>query len=500
MPPCGPVVVARHGGRAITRLTIGTTAEIAVRISPEVSDPYRYVPFRVPPGTTRLDVTCDIESPGEARIDLGLFDPGATAFPTRTGFRGWSGSARNRFHVATDNSTPGYVAGAMPAGTWRIILGCYVIPAGGVTVRLTVRATDGARAALRAPAHSDPVRGRAGWYRGDLHAHTFHSDAEGSPQALHHAASALGLDYLAITDHNTVTAWDYFAAASSPELLFVPGVEVTTYKGHANALGVRGWIDFRIRTDDDVAQLAGQIRARNGLLSVNHDKPPMRWTHPEPDMACMGVWQRHWWTGNEASLARYDERIHDGRRITLIGGSDYHTPARPLAGDPFGLGCPTTVVWLEELSVEALIAGLAAGRAYVTESPRGPHLEIRAHGVPMGGVVRESIRLAVDIDVRGAEGDTLVLVGPNGPVAERVIDAACLSLEVPGVRGFVRAEIIAEASASRLTAALERWCGAHGLPSGIEHGVRARGRLVRALSNPIYIRPTCPETADGPAP
>ena len=113
----------------------------------------------------------------------------------------------------------------------------------------------------------------------------------------------------------------------------------------------------------------------------------------------------------------------------------------------------------------------------------------------MGGVVGESNRLAVDVDVRGAEGDTLVLVGPDGPVAERVIDAdtASLSLEVRGARGFVRAEVMAKASASRLTAALERWCDAHGLPSGIEHGVRARGRLVRALSNPIYIRPTCAE-------
>ena len=508
MPSCGSVGIARHGGGAITRLTIGATAAIAVRIPSGASDPYRYVPVHVPPGTTRLDVTCDTESAGEACIDLGLFDPSATAFPTRTGFRGWSGSARSRFHVAADSSTPGYVAGAMPSGTWRIILGCYVIPDAGVTLRLTVRASersephsksDGARATFRTPEQSDPVRRGAGWYRGDLHAHTFHSDAEGSPQVLHRLASVLGLDYLAVTDHNTVTAWDYFAAASSPELLFVPGIEITTYKGHANALGVRNWIDFRIQTADDLAQLAAEIRRRNGLLSVNHDKPPMRWTHPEPDMACMEVWQRHWWAGNEASLARYDERIRQGRRITLIGGSDYHTPARPLAGNPFGLGCPTTVVWLEELSIAALLSGLTRGRAYVTESPRGPHVEIRAHGVPMGGVVQAASRLRVDVDVRGAAGDILVLVGPDGPVAKAVIDAPHLTLEVPGVRGFVRAEIIAEASAARLVAALERWCDAHGSPRGVEHGPRTQGRLVRALSNPIYIRPSGSGVAAGPA-
>ncbi len=478
-----------------------------MQIPSGLPDPYRYVPFHVPPGTARLDVTCKTESASQACIDLGLFDPSASAFPTHTGFRGWSGSARDRFHVATDSSTPGYVAGAMPGGTWRIILGCYVIPDGGVTVRLTVRASersephsksersephsksDGARTPFRTPEHSDPVRQTADWYRGDLHAHTFHSDAEGSPQALHQVATALGLDYLAITDHNTVTAWNYFAAASSPELLFVPGVEITTNQGHANALGVRDWIDFRIQTEDDLTQLTAEIRRRSALLSVNHDKPPMPWTHPEPDMACMEVWQRHWWAGNEDSLARYDDRIRQGRRITLIGGSDYHTPARPFAGNPFGLGRPTTVVWLEELSIAALIAGLIRGRAYVTESPRGPHVEIRAQGVPMGGVVRAASRLVVDVDVRDAAGDTLVLVGPDGPVAETVIDAAHLSLEVPGVRGFVRAEIIAEASAARLMAELERWCRSHGPQRGVEHGARTQGRLVRALSNPIYIHP-----------
>ena len=492
MPSRGSIGFARHGGRAITRLTIGATAGIAVHVPSGAAAPYRYVPVHVPPGTTRLDVTCNTESAGQARIDLGLLDPGATSFPTRAGFRGWSGSARNRFHVATDCSTPGYVAGAMPSGAWRIILGCYVIPDGGVTVRLTVLATDGARATFSPPERYDPVRRGAGWYRGDLHAHTFHSDAEGSPQVLHGLAAALGLDFLAVTDHNTVTAWGYFAAASSPELVFVPGMEITTYQGHANALGVRDWIDFRIRTEDDLTQLAAEIRRRGALLSVNHDKPPMPWTHPEPDMACMEVWQRHWWAGNEVSLARYDERIRGGRRITLIGGSDYHTPAQPRAGNPFGLGCPTTVVWLEELSIAGLITGLARGRAYVTESPGGPHVEIRAHGVPMGGVARAA-NLVVDVEVSGAAGDMLVLVGPDGPLAETVIDATRLSLEVSDVRGFVRAEIVAEASAARLVAALERWCDSDEPPPRIERGTPTHGRLVRALSNPIYVHPSVPE-------
>jgi predicted metal-dependent phosphoesterase TrpH len=41
--------------------------------------------------------------------------------------------------------------------------------------------------------------------KGDLHCHTLHSDGENSVEDIVRHAVGLGLDYLAVTDHNTTT-------------------------------------------------------------------------------------------------------------------------------------------------------------------------------------------------------------------------------------------------------------------------------------------------------
>src|SRR5258705_377644 len=70
-------------------------------------------------------------------------------------------------------------------------------------------------------------------------------------------AAGNGLDYLAVTDHNTVSHHRFLPAASARygiELL--PGQEVTTSDGHANAFGDIGWIDFREPADSWVSEVA----------------------------------------------------------------------------------------------------------------------------------------------------------------------------------------------------------------------------------------------------
>lgn len=53
----------------------------------------------------------------------------------------------------------------------------------------------------------------------------------GSPETLHTAATQAGLDFLAAADHDTITQCRYVHAASSPDLVFVRGMEVTTATG-----------------------------------------------------------------------------------------------------------------------------------------------------------------------------------------------------------------------------------------------------------------------------
>ena len=73
----------------------------------QAANPYYYMPFDVPAGTTRIDVVLAYPKAEDCVVDLGAFDPRDTGYPTREGFRGWSGGARDRYFIATDDATPG---------------------------------------------------------------------------------------------------------------------------------------------------------------------------------------------------------------------------------------------------------------------------------------------------------------------------------------------------------------------------------------------------------
>jgi hypothetical protein len=462
--------------------------ELRVRVTPAdaAADPYFYVPVDVPAGTTRLDVTMRYPKADDCIIDLGLLDPRATDYPTSAGFRGWSGGARDRFFVATDDATPGYIHGAMPAGAWKIMLGLYKVPPAGADIVLTMACDSAPRDVRPPPARTFPVRPGAGWYRGDLHCHTFHSDAAGSPELLHAAARQAGLDFLAVADHNTISQRRYFHPHSSPDLVFVRAMEVTTAVGHANVFGVDDWIDFRMTRPEHAHTLARLVHERGGLLSINHDKPTIPWDYDLPTIDCMEVWQSHWMAWNWASLGRYQARLASGLRITAIGGSDFHQPARLMPEGPLVLARPTTVLWLEELSEAAILAAMQAGRGYVTEGPDGPHLALTANGQPMGSAVQGAVTATAH--VKRAEGDTLVWLDASGVLESATIDAADWTGHFAGApTRFLRAEIVAAASRQRLIAEFRAALEGRSLPWQLQGADMANQPIRRAISNPVYV-------------
>ena len=200
---------------------------ISVPARDEVDGNYAYETIPVPEGITRIDVAIEYDRSAECIIDIGVADPRFEAFPSREGFRGWSGSARKSFFVAKDDATPGYLPGPIPAGDWHLILGLYLVPIGGAELRLRVTFDAKPRQPWAGlPAPREVRRGDAGWYRGDLHCHCWHSDAAGSPETLHQAARQAGLDFLAVSDHNTISQRRYFLPRSTPDLLFLRAMEV----------------------------------------------------------------------------------------------------------------------------------------------------------------------------------------------------------------------------------------------------------------------------------
>jgi len=187
---------------------------------------YAYVPFTVPAGASRVSVSYEYDRAGGANtIDLGLFDG---RFSGRDddgrGFRGWSGGRRATIFVARHEATPGYIPGELPAGTWHVILGLYRVAPQGVDVSFTFTVETNPDAPTNIPdapriLSAPPPSGRAfskllelapgqpsparpaqrQWFRGDLHAHTLHSDGDWTVAQLACAARQAGLDFISIT-------------------------------------------------------------------------------------------------------------------------------------------------------------------------------------------------------------------------------------------------------------------------------------------------------------
>ena len=61
----------------------------------------------------------------------------------------------------------------------------------------------------------------------DLHAHSTASDGTESPAELVRTAVRVGLDVVALTDHDTTAGWDEAAAVVPPGLTLVPGAEIS---------------------------------------------------------------------------------------------------------------------------------------------------------------------------------------------------------------------------------------------------------------------------------
>jgi hypothetical protein len=329
---------------------------------------YQYLTVEVAAGQRALHVELDYDR-GAGVLDLGCFDPSGA-------FRGWSGGARAEFTLAGDWATPGYLPGPLPEGAWQVALGLHRVPPEGLAYGLAWSATAPARPDPpelppwpRRPARRVLLSGET-WLAGDLHAHSVHSDGVLSVPELARLAAAQGLDFLAVTDHNTVSHHPYLGAEAG--VLLLPGQELTTDRGHANAFGDIGWVDFR----EPAAAWQATVARRGGLLSVNHPlAADFAWLHPlpgPPDLA--EVWHSGWWDRTWTAPLAWLLAADPGGGIVPVGGSDFHDPAH---GHP--PGTPTT--WVPcpiddppEATVPVVLEALRAGRVAVSPSPTGPVL------------------------------------------------------------------------------------------------------------------------------
>ena len=393
---------------------------------------YIQVPFEIPSKVFRLTVTFHYTGKDQGtRLDLGIFDP--------NGFRGASGGNKSSFTISKTDATPSYLPGPIVAGRWYLLIAVPNIRP-HVVSHYTADIFFETEPVIQSFSNG-PLRPGPAWYRGDLHMHTGHSDGTCPSQTgksvpcpvfvTAEAAVRRGLDFIAVTDHNTISQYDALRELQPyyDKLLFIPGREITTFQGHANVFGITRFVDYRIGTPGvpDMNTIARDVHQLGGLISINHPSAPSGeiclgcgW-HPNPPadlhlFSAIEAVNGGSLRGPYSGVSFWEKQLDDGYRIPAIGGSDNHHGAWPVS-HPDSVGIPTTVVYAQDLSVPAILDGIRSGHVFIDLT--GSHdrmLEMTATSpaqgsVMMGDTLRAPAGSAVQITIHviGCLGWTLHL-------------------------------------------------------------------------------------------
>jgi len=436
---------------------------------------YRELPFTVPAGTRRITIDFSYDKENRTVIDLGLRDP--------QGQRGWSGGNKTHMEVGDSDATPSYAPGRIQPGEWKLVLGIPNIREG----QTSPYKAEIIFSAESAPAKSQPaytassLASDSGWRRGDFHMHTAHSDgscdvagARAPCPALHtfEAARDAKLDFVAITDHNTITQLADMAIlqASFPKTLLIPGTEITTFSGHANVIGNTDFLDFQLGSPrlPTLAKLFDQADAAGAFVSVNHPGLPSGevcmgcgWTVKDTDWSRVTAIEVANGSslragGPAAGLRFWDKLLQQGYRLTAIGGSDNHDATDRAGAKQPPIGYPTTAVYSSDLSAKAIIDGVKSGRVFIdlTSTPAAS-LDLSANAgrqsVGMGGriMLAPDETATVDAVTSGLPtGAALTLIASNltinGAATPRVDNAPAqlrIALTPGAAHAYLRPEV-----------------------------------------------------------
>jgi predicted metal-dependent phosphoesterase TrpH len=193
----------------------------------------------------------------------------------------------------------------------------------------------------------------------ELHAHSSASyDGRDPVDLLLEQAEAVGLDALAVTDHDEIDA-SLSAAASAREygLVGIPGMEVSSAAGHLLALGVEELVPAGLPFDETVER----IRDLGGIAVLPHPFQSSRHgvaphvSHDQLGRAdAMEVYNSRLLTGR---ANRQAERFAETHGMPMTAGSDAHIAEM--------VGQAVTEVDAYHRSAEGILDAIQAGRTTV---------------------------------------------------------------------------------------------------------------------------------------
>ncbi len=361
------------------------------------------VSFTVPLGTQEIEILHQTVDAANI-LDWGVMSP--------EGFRGYGGGNSENAVIGVDASSRSYLLGPITPGEWQLYIGKakeLVAPA-RYHLELTFRTAP----TLAAQTERSPYQPAAArvkerrWYAGDLHCHSKESgDAQPEIEAMIALAKTRGLDFIELSDHNTRSQLDFINLSQQhhPDFLLLPGVEWTSYGGHANGIGVTQWVDHRVGFNGvTAAAAAAAIVAQGAVFSINHPVLDLgdqcigcKWKHPIPKDSLGGMeigtggWDKTGVLFTRQAIAMWDGLCATGLHLAALGGSDDHSAGVNEGAFGSPIGNPTTMVFAEELSVQGIVDAIRHGHTAVKlQGPGDPMVDLTAGDAHAGDTVKQA--------------------------------------------------------------------------------------------------------------
>lgn len=233
------------------------------------SDRYFRYSFTVPEGCGRLTLSMDIETKRFAQIPLVLFDSVGNARLIRAA-NGTMGAAHTQYTLCPSAADEGCVPGPIPVGAWKLLLykrRMHEDVDALITVELTLCTemtedelieSKTLKALRESPFSAACLNTTSGWYCGELHTHSSESTGHTSLEAVVMAARKKKLDFVALTDHFSISHWRKLQEVfdGTPPLL-LQSMEVSGDFGHANVHGLSQWLNPLVDDNEEVTEFLG---------------------------------------------------------------------------------------------------------------------------------------------------------------------------------------------------------------------------------------------------
>lgn len=199
----------------------------------------------------------------------------------------------------------------------------------------------------------------------ELHSHSIYSyDGRDPPERLVDRAETVGLDGLAVTDHDEIAgSLEAVELSERRGMVGIPGMEVTSAAGHVLALGVTERVPAGLSFDETVSR----IRAQDGIAVIPHPFQESRHGVMENITAdqlrsadAIEVYNSRLLTGR---ANRQAERFARRNGIPMTAGSDAHISEM--------IGRAVTHVGTRDRTASSILKAIRNGRTTV-EGKRTP--------------------------------------------------------------------------------------------------------------------------------